>query len=65
MRTTTTTNIDKRMTTVIVTACVAFCLTVLEAKPEIICLQTKDERNVPFTITAAAQVYNQATEFVY
>ena len=53
------------MTTVIVTACVAFCLTVLEAKPEIICLQTKDERNVPFTITAAAQVYNQATEFVY
>ena len=45
--------------TVIVSACVAFSLTVSEAKTEIMCLPTKDGGNVPFTGTAAGQVYKQ------
>ena len=55
----------ERMMTVIVTACDAFGLTVSEAKTEIMCLQTKDGGNVPFTVTAAGQVYKQTLEFVY
>ena len=51
--------------TVIVTACAAFDLTVLEAQTKIICLQTKDGGNVPSTVTAAGQVYSQILECVY
>ena len=51
--------------TVIVTACAAFGLTVSEAKTEIMCLQTKGGEHVPFTVTAAGQVYKQTGEFVY
>ena len=47
----------KKIMTVIVTACAAFWLTVSEAKTEIMCLQTKGEDHVPFTVTAAGQVY--------
>ena len=50
--------------TVIVTAYAAFGLTVSAAKPEIVCLQTKDGGNVSFTVTAAGQVYKPTTEFV-
>ena len=47
------------MMTVIVTACAALGLTVSEAKTEIMCLQTKGEGHVPFTVTAAGQVHKQ------
>ena len=47
-----------------VTACAVFGLTVSETKTEIIYLQTKNKGNVPFTVTAAGQVYKQAPEFV-
>ena len=53
------------MMTVIVTACAAFGLTVSEAKTEIMCLQTKGGGHVPFTVTAAGQVYKQTVEVVY
>ena len=43
----------EKIMTVIVTACAAFGLTVSEAKAEIMCLQTKGEGHVPFTVTAA------------
>ena len=49
----------------IVTACAAFGLTVSDAMAEMICLQTKDGGNVPFTVTAAVQVCKQVLEFVY
>ena len=49
--------------TVIGTGCDAFRLTVSEAKTEIICLQTKCRRHVPFTVTAAGQVCKQTVEF--
>ena len=55
----------EKMMTVIVTACSAFGLTASEARTEIICLRTKDGRHVPFTVTAAGQVYKQMVEFVY
>ena len=55
----------ERMMKVVVTACAAFGLTVSEAKSEIMCLQTKKGGNVPFTVTAAGQVYKQTLEFVY
>jgi len=55
----------EKMMTVIVTACAAFGLTVSEAKTEIMCLQTKGGGHVPFTVTAAGQVYKQTVEFVY
>ena len=51
--------LEKMMTTVIVTACAAFGLTVSEAKTEIMRLQTKGGGRVPFTVTAAGQVYKQ------
>ena len=51
--------------TVIVTACAAFGPTVSDAKTEIICRQTKGGGHVPFTVTAAGQVYKQTVEFVY
>ena len=50
---------------VIGTACAAFGLMVSEAKTEIICLQTKCVGHVPFTVTAAGQVYKQTVEFVH
>ena len=43
----------------------AFGLTASEAKMEIMCLQTKGWGHVPFTVTAAGQVYKQPVEFVY
>ena len=55
----------ERMMTVIVTACSPFMLTVSEAKPEIICLETKGRGKVSFKINAAGQVYKQTIEFVY
>ena len=57
--------LEKMTVTVIVTACAAFGLTVSEAKTEIMCLQTKGGGHVPFTVTAAGQVYKQTVEFVY
>ena len=53
------------MTTLIVTACSAFGLTVSEAKTETMCLQTKGGGKGSFTINAAGQVYKQTIEFVY
>ena len=47
------------MMTVIVTACAAFGLTVSESKTEIMRLQTEGGGHVPFTVTAAGQVYKQ------
>ena len=55
----------ERMTTVIVTACSSFGLTVSEANTEIVCLQTKGGGKVSFTINAAGQVHKQTIEFVY
>ena len=56
--------VDKMMT-VIVTACSAFGRKVSEAKTATMCLQTKGERHVPFTVTSAGQVYKQTVEFAY
>ena len=53
------------MRTVIVTACAAFGLTVSEAKTDIMCLQTKGGGHMPFTVSAAGQVYKRTVEFVY
>ena len=55
----------EKMITAMVTACAAFGLTVSEAKTEIACLQTKGGEHMPFTVTAAGQVYKQTVEFVY
>ena len=54
----------ENMMTMIVTACAAFGLTVPEATTEIMCLRTKGGGHVPFTVTAAGQVYKQTVEFV-
>ena len=51
--------------TVIVTACSAFGLTIPEAQPEFMCLQTKCGRKASFIINAAGQVYKQTIEFMY
>ena len=51
----------EKMMTVIVTACAAFGLTVSEAKTEIMYLQTKGGGHVPFTVTAADQVYKRSS----
>ena len=52
---------------VIVVVCVAFGLTVLEAKTKTICLRAKGmpEPTATFSVEAAGQVYNQTNEFVY
>ena len=57
----------RKMIGVIVVVCVAFGLTVSEAKTEIICLRTKGmpESTATFSVEAAGQVYNQTNEFVY
>ena len=57
--------LEKMMTTVIVSTCATFGLTVSEAKTDIMCLQTKGGGHVPVTVTAAGQVYKQTGEFVY
>ena len=51
----------------IVVVCVAFGLTVSEAKAEIMCLRTKGmpESTATFSVEAAGQVYNQTNEFAY
>ena len=48
--------LEKMMTTVIVSTCATFGLTVSEAKTDIMCLQTKGGGHLPFTVTAAGQV---------
>ena len=52
---------------VIVVVCVAFGLTVSEAKTKTVCLRAKGmpESTVIFSVQAAGQVYNQTNEFVY
>ena len=55
----------ERMMTVIVTVCLAFGLTVSEAKTETMCLQIKSRGEVSFSNNAAGQVYKQTIEFVY
>ena len=52
---------------VIVVDCVAFGLTVSEAKTEIICFRAKGilESTAIFNVETADQVYNQTNEFVY
>ena len=52
---------------VIVVVCAAFGLTVLEAKPEIMCLRAKGmpESTAIFSVEAAGHVYKQTNEFVY
>ena len=52
---------------VIVVVCVAFGLTILEAKTEIMCLRTKGmpESTATFSVETAGQVYNQINEYVY
>ena len=52
---------------VIVVVCVAFGLTVSEAKTEIMCLRSKHmlESAAISSVEAAGQVYNQTNEFVY
>ena len=56
----------RKMTGVIVVVCVAFGLTVSEAKTEMMCLRAKGmlESTVTFSVEAAGQVYNQTNEFV-
>ena len=57
----------RNMMGVIVVVCVAFGLTVSEAKTEIMCLRAKGmpESTAIFTVETAGQVYNQTNEFVY
>ena len=57
----------RKMMGVIVVVCAAFGLTVSEAKTAIMCLRAKGipESAVTFSVEAAGQVYNQASEFVY
>ena len=54
----------ERMMTAIVTACSAFGLAASEAKMETMCMQTKYEGKVSFTVTSAGQVYKQTIEVV-
>ena len=55
-----------KMVEIIVVVCAVFGLTVLEAKPGIMCLRTKEkpESTTIFSVEAAGQVNNQANEFV-
>ena len=53
------------MMTVIMTACAAFGLPVSEDKTDIMCLQTKGGRHVPFIVSASSQVYKQTVDFVH
>ena len=52
---------------VIVVACAAFGLTVLEVETKIMCLRTEgvpDSTSI-FSVETAGQVYNQTNEFVH
>ena len=57
----------RKMMGVTVVVCVAFGLTVSEAKTEVTCLRAKGmpESTAVFSVEAAGQVYNQTNEFVY
>ena len=55
----------ERTMMVMVTAYLAFALTVSKAKTEIVCLQTRDGGKVSFAINAVGQEYKQTIEFVY
>ena len=57
----------RKMMEVIVVVCVAFGLTVSEAKTEVMCLRAKGmpESTATFSVETAGQVYNQTNEFVY
>ena len=57
----------KKTMGVIVVVCMAFGLTVSEAKTEIMCLRAKGmpESTAVFSVEAAGQVYNQTNEFLY
>ena len=57
----------RKMMGVIVVVCVAFGLTVSEAKTETMCVRAKGmpESTAIFSLEAAGQVYNQTNEFVY
>ena len=57
----------RKMMVVIVTVCEAFCLTVSEAKTEIMCLRTRGipDAATTFSVGTAGQVYKQAHHFVY
>ena len=57
----------RKMMRVIVFVCAAFCLTILEAKTEIMCLRAKGgpESTAIFSVEAAGQMYNQTNKFVY
>ena len=57
----------RKMMRVIVFECAAFCLTVSEAKTEIMCLRAKGvpESTAIFSVEAAGQMYNQTNKFVY
>ena len=57
----------RKMMEVVVVVCVAFDITVSEAKTEIICLRAKGmpESTATFSVKAAGQVYNQTNEFVH
>ena len=57
----------RKIVGVIVVVCVAFSLTVSEAKTEIMCLRAKGmpESTATFSVEAAGQVYNQTNELVY
>ena len=57
----------RKMMGMVVVVCVAFGLTVLEAKTEIMCLRAKGmpEPTAIFIVEAAGQVYNKTNEFVY
>lgn len=53
------------MMTVVVTACAAFGLTVLEAKTEFMCLHKKGAGKVPFTAAVVSPVQYEIVELVY
>ena len=57
----------RKMVGVIVALCVAFGLTVSEAKTEIMCLRTKGmpESTDKLSVEAAGQMYNQTNKFVH
>ena len=57
----------RKMMDVIVTVCVAFGLTVSEAKDEIMCLRTRgtSDATATFSVEAAGHVYKQAHDFLY
>ena len=57
----------RKMMGVIVVVCVAFGLTVSDAKTDIMCLSAKGipESTAIFSVEVAGQVYNQTYELIY